>query len=69
MKKTPVPIYKRMDTRHAWESRRPKRRGCRRASASIFGDPLKKRGHIKRFRFSEELMASDVMANYHGFRR
>ena len=40
MKRTPVPIYKRMDTRYALESRRPKS-SCGYKDASIFRMILK----------------------------
>ena len=39
--KDPVPIYKRMDTRHARESRRPKS-SCGYMDASIFGMFIKR---------------------------
>ena len=40
MIKTPVPIYKGVDTRHAWESRRPKS-SCGYMDASVFGMLIK----------------------------
>ena len=40
MKRTPAPIYKGMDTRHARESRRPKPT-CGYMDASIFGMIIK----------------------------
>ena len=42
MKRTPIPIYKRMDTGHARELRRPKS-SCGYMDASIFGMLIKAR--------------------------
>ena len=44
--KDPVPIYKRMDTRHVRESRRPKS-SCGYMDASIFEKTIKIKEYVK----------------------